>query len=168
MMFITHLALSIAIFYLLAYLHLFQPSIILMMVLGIATLLPDIDHPGSYISNLGSFTKFLSLTLTQELTHHRGFFHSIYGAILVTLITGPIFIFLFPTFPKLSIVLMIFMGYIFHLIGDSLTKSGINWLWKNEKYHFSGPISTGDKLEAVFMYALLLVIGYCFFKVGLT
>jgi membrane-bound metal-dependent hydrolase YbcI (DUF457 family) len=169
-MFITHLTLSLAIFYLSAYLHLFQPSIILMIVLGIATLLPDIDHPGSYISNLGSFTKFLSLTLTKDLTHHRGFFHSIYGAILFTVIAGIVFIFFnpFEGFSKLVLILMVFMGYIFHLIGDSLTKSGINWLWKNEKYHFSGPISTGGQLEAVFMYALLFIIGYMFLKVGLV
>ncbi len=158
MMFTTHLALSLAIFYILAFFHLFQPSIILMIVLGIATLLPDIDHPGSYISNVGSFTKFISLTLTKDLVQHRGFFHSIYGAILVTIITSLIFIFLFPDFSPFLLTLIVFMGYIFHLIGDSLTKTGINWLWKNEKYHFSGPIRTGGKLEAIFMYALIFML----------
>jgi len=170
MMFITHLALSLAIFYLLAYLHLFQPSIILMMILAMASLLPDIDHPGSYISNANSFTKFVSLTLTKDtkLVQHRGFFHSIYGAILVTIIASIIFIFFnpFQGFSPLLLILIFFMGYIFHLIGDSLTKSGINWLWKNEKYHFSGFISTGGQLEAIFMYALLFFIGYMFLKVG--
>jgi membrane-bound metal-dependent hydrolase YbcI (DUF457 family) len=167
-MFTTHLALSLAIFYILAYFQLFPPSVILMLVLGIATLLPDIDHPDSYISNAGSFTKFISLTLTEDLTQHRGFFHSIYGAILVTLIAGPIFIFLFPSFSKLSIILIVFMGYLFHLIGDSLTKSGISWLWKNEKYHFNGFIRTGGTSEAILFYALIFIIGYFFLKVGLT
>lgn len=170
-MFITHLALSFAIFYLLAYLHLFSPSVILMIVLGIATLLPDIDHPKSYISNLGSFTKFISLKIKDtNLGQHRTFLHSIYGAILVTVIASTVFIFLnpFEEFSKVVLILIFFMGYIFHLIGDSLTKSGIDWLWPNKKYHSKGPISTGGKGEAVFMYALLFFIGYMFLQMGLV
>jgi len=168
MMYITHLSLSLAIFYFLAYFQLFPPSVILMIVLGIGTLIPDIDHPESYISNTGSFTKFLSLTLTKELTHHRGFFHSIYGAIIVTIIASIIFFNIFPDFSPVQLALVFFMGYVFHLIGDSLTVSGVDWLWKNKKYHISGFIKTGGQLEAILMYALIFIIGYFFLKIGLT
>jgi len=50
------------------------------------------------------------------------------------------------------------IGFISHLIGDSLTHRGIMPLWPIEKPKFNGPVKTGGLGEYLIILVLLLMI----------
>lgn len=63
------------------------------------------------------------------------------------------------------------LGYLSHLVADSLTKSGIYWLWpfgdprvfsKEEKFYIKGPITTGEQKEIVLQTLIVVVIALIF------
>ena len=173
MMFTTHVALAVLIFYLIAYTGLLQPYTMLLIVVIIGSLLPDIDHPQSYISSRNDFTRFLSGTLTKELTTHRSHFHTIYAAVgfaVLTIIVWLVFDISNIIHPLLAAFGM-FLGYTAHLLGDAMTSSGIYWLGKGkEKYHFMkrGFIRTGSRSETVLQYLFFIAVALLFLKVGLV
>ena len=100
--------------------------------------MPDIDHG----RELSFFVK------------HRGWIHSLFGAIFFTLLFGWGLVIMseewFKTTFKFSYILPFFISYISHLVIDSLTPNGVNWLWpKKEKYTLN-LIVTGSKTEKFF------------------
>lgn len=106
-------------------------------------LLVDIDHQGSTINKILPLTRRFSV-----LFKHRGIFHSIWA---------PIFMF-FPVaylttdFTGYAFVL----GYCSHLVSDSLTKQGINFLHPFSQFKIAGPITTGTWQERI---VLVLCLG---------
>jgi membrane-bound metal-dependent hydrolase YbcI (DUF457 family) len=50
------------------------------------------------------------------------------------------------------------IGFLSHLIGDSLTHHGIMPLWPIQRPKFNGPISTGSIGEYIVVVALLIMI----------
>ncbi|MHC1629697.1 MAG: metal-dependent hydrolase [Methanoculleaceae archaeon] len=123
-----------------------------------ATLLPDIDHPHSYISRSywGVFTPIVMRT-----THHRGWTHSLTGSVIFTTIFAVI-LQVFGSDPVYSIPF--FLGYVAHLISDSLNPTGVNWLWPKNGRLRIGHVRTGSEGENIFQkIALLLFVGVLVF-----
>ena len=108
-----------------------------------AALLPDIDHRGSTINRMFRVTKLIS-----ALFRHRGIFHSIWPALFLGAILW------YATTSTIAAAVAI--GYLSHLLADSFTKEGVNWLYPLAKFKISGFITTGAFLE---MIVLILVLG---------
>jgi len=106
-----------------------------------ASILPDIDHNGSTINRIFGITKVFSW-----LFKHRGFFHSIWPAVigtglLLTIQPG-----------QTWTALTFFAGYTTHLLTDSTTLAGVNWLYPASRFTIKGPLKTGGVMEA-FVFA---------------
>ena len=98
------------------------------------SLLSDIDEPESKLGR-----KFPPSILIKLTLGHRGFFHTIWVGLILSI--------LFYYFGLIySIAALI--GYCSHLIGDSLTISGVNWLYPF-KGNIKGFIRTGGFLEKI-------------------
>jgi len=109
-----------------------------MAVLG--ALMPDIDHPKSYIS-----TKLPFGNAVPKFVEHRGATHTVEAALLITAVVGGIAYYL--TDNPWTVVAF-FLGYISHLLADSLTVSGVKWS-RFSKFHPRGPVKTGTWREGV-------------------
>jgi len=121
-------------------------------IAAIASLIPDLDHPKGYLSR-GNWS-FISIAI-RRTTMHRGWTHSLVGAMVFTLLSLIVFLQLnanpLYTFP-------FFLGYTSHLLSDSLNPTGVNWLWPwNRKKFRIASIRTGSKEEAILHNALLVL-----------
>lgn len=108
-----------------------------------AALLPDIDHNGATLNRIFQITKIFPL-----LFKHRGFFHSIWPAIILAVIIWPW---------SRMIAYAILIGYGSHLLIDSITKIGVNWLYPLFKFKIQGPVLTGGFFELLLFVGLLIV-----------
>lgn len=138
---------------------------------AVGSLLPDIDHPNSTISNklfpLGVRSRWgramIGLALAVASLHysqmylfwagvfvlvlafipHRGVLHSPIFMILLSFI-------LYSYWGQMEAIKFLLAGYLSHLVADSLT-SGVPWLWpyKSEKIGFN-LIRTGSAGEYIF------------------
>lgn len=115
---------------------------------GYGALIPDIDHPGSWI---GRRFPFVSLPLSAWLGH-RGVTHSLFAAVvcLVTALTlGPV-------------GTLIGLGYLSHLLLDWMTPSGVPLMWpRRDAFRAPMTIRTGGKAEFIFsgvLWAFVFVL----------
>ena len=113
----------------------------------IGSLLPDIDEPNSYV---GSRTKGLSHTV-KLVFGHRGFTHSLTCTALVFL--------LYLFFPN-HFFLGLTFGFLFHILGDMLSVSGVPLLLPFTKKRFRIPLyQTGQVSEKIiFLLAFILFL----------
>lgn len=102
----------------------------------IGVLLPDIDHQESSINRLMPVTNIL-----PHLFKHRGFFHSVFPALIIIAI--------FFAFSDVRYGLFLAVGYVTHLGSDALTKMGVNFLYPITSIKLRGPVTTGTKAEAL-------------------
>lgn len=111
----------------------------------IGSLIPDIDHPKSFISHWNAFTQMLSRGVST-VTSHRGLTHTIYGLFIWA---GVIyFVLAYFNLPWMHpIMIGGVIGYFSHLAIDSLNPQGVRWLGKSGKVHLKGPINTGGLME---------------------
>lgn len=107
--------------------------------------LPDIDHPKSKI---GRKLFFLSIPISFVFKH-RGFFHSIFPALIL--------FFVLNYFNMNFLALAVAVGYISHLLGDAVTKEGINFLHPISTFRIQGPMRTGAALEAVVFFVIIAI-----------
>lgn len=117
----------------------------------LGALLPDIDHPRSY---LGRLFRFISVPI-YRLCGHRGFTHSLLAWLLIIL-----FLTQLPNSYWLSDTLIqaFLLGYLSHLVGDMLTAKGIHFLWPS-KISFCFPIlGNNSNQKAERSIAILLAI----------
>lgn len=152
MMFRTHIL--FAVFFYIVAIKLFSLnfSVLFTIILAFGAILPDIDHPKSFVNQKYLFGVGRGIAIFSS---HRGFFHSIFGAIIFFGIALVLIYFLnFSVFYAIALG----TGYLLHLAADSLNVSGVKWLWKSG--HAKGPIKTGSILEQVFFIALLLLTIY--------
>jgi inner membrane protein len=142
----THIAFGISVG--LIYISIIIPDSIIIFFSGLmlGTLMVDIDRPNSKI---GIKTKPLS-DIFSILFGHRGFFHSIFAAILLS---GPIWYFLSKEFG-----LAFLIGYISHILIDGLTEAGVNLLHPFANLRIAGFIKTGSIFEHFLLVALLFFI----------
>lgn len=93
----------------------------------LGSLLPDIDHPQSYI---GRRLWILSAPI-NKLFGHRGFTHSILSLTILGIVTAPWWL-VNPLFFGGFL-----LGYFSHLLGDMCTISGVPLFYPNKKrYRF--------------------------------
>lgn len=88
-----------------------------LMAAALGSLLPDIDHPKSW---LGRRIRPVSL-LISKIFGHRGITHSllaVIGCLLCLRFIG-----------KANFATAVMVGYLSHLLCDSLTKRGVPLLW---------------------------------------
>lgn len=115
----------------------------------IGGLLPDIDHPRSFV---GGRLLFLSVPIAATLGH-RGFTHSLLAVAVATWLLVSAFRW------EADLGAALAFGYLSHLGGDWLTERGIPLLWPWRR-PFSAPITvkTGGVAEHVLDVILLGVI----------
>lgn len=145
-----------------AHILLLSSAFIAGSVLG--SLLPDIDHRGSFI---GRRAKIISTPLSM-VASHRGITHT--PLLLMALLSIMLFVshsfltgFASVLFSYLSIGIGI--GIASHILLDSLTKGGVPLLYplSNKKFSFL-PLKTGGVFENVI--ALGIVVGTLLFMSG--
>jgi len=117
---------------------------------ALGSLLPDGDHPNSYIGRrLGIFSKLLNF-----LAGHRGVMHSIWVPLLIGIL-------IWTSIGK-QFAIPLVLGYMSHLISDSLTVQGINFIHPFNKFHIAGFIRTGGTME---MILFILILAFAAYKV---
>jgi inner membrane protein len=147
MLFKTHLALII--FFILLLYNSVDSKIIFVIIALIATVIPDLDTSNS------KFGKHPIFRPIQFFVKHRGFFHTITFAFLISVVIA-IF------FPVASFGF--FIGYSLHIVGDSFTKEGVQPFWplKSRSY---GIVNTGGKLESILLLSLAIVDVFLFWYI---
>lgn len=152
MLFATHILIGISFYLLFTATNILPNSFLLFLLTLFGSILPDIDEKHSKINRAAGFVG----QIIAYFAKHRGFFHSIFFQFLVAIIliyfTKPIY------------ALAIFVGYLAHITGDSLTPMGIQMFYPLSDYKFNGPIRTGSLSEKVLMIILVAVIAYVLFN----
>lgn len=137
-------------------------SVLLLVGIFIGSLLPDSDasdrtakHGDSVLFAFDKINEVfiypLLLRLFQEKKRHRGILHTVAGvatfSIILTVITGIVFLILNIQFNFWLIGIGLFIGGILHLMEDCCTLSGVIPLYP--KYHtaFKGEIATFNRKE---------------------
>ena len=120
-------------------------------LVGVAALLPDVDHPGSAAGRMApGVSHAFGLVFG-----HRGFLHSLLGAACLTWAVcrlAAVLGFAVPWQP-------LFAGYMVHLVLDTFTPSGVPWLWPLGVRVSVPLVRTGGILEkAVVAPAVLLFV----------
>ena len=110
---------------------------------GLGSLLPDLDHPSSMLGRRISGASILGLK-------HRGWMHSLVGLVIFATISAAIN-------PKF--VSAITLGYFLHLLADTLNPSGIAWFYpfSKKRIHIVG-IPSGSPLEYILIVGLAYII----------
>ena len=117
----------------------------------IGSLLPDIDVPNSTISRR---FKRLSRFICGH-TEHRQFTHSLVVPVLLVVIGLILGFWGFP--PPAYAVFCLSIGYLFHMLQDTLTKGGVPWAYPLIRYRFSLlPMRTGSFFEWIITIAMVL------------
>ncbi len=119
------------------------------MSLGLALLgsvLPDIDHPSSWIGRRGWFAS----APIAALCGHRGFTHSVLAVL------GGLALLSADGFGGWSVPLVI--GYLSHLAGDLVTAGGIPLLWPMKRRFSLNWFRSGSPAEMLFSTALAALL----------
>ncbi|NEZ61035.1 metal-dependent hydrolase [Adonisia turfae] len=116
------------------------------MTAAVGGMLPDLDHPGSA---LGRRLKLISLPLSA-VVGHRGVTHSLLAVValigvLVTVATVPVYSHLGWLITPLTI------GYLSHILGDSLTPSGVPLFWPRKTTYSMNLFKTRSWQETLFV-----------------
>jgi len=122
------------------------------LLIGFAAFIPDIDWSMQFKWEMGN--------------RHRTFGHNIWFMLIVS------FVGLLLTL-NLFVFLSLILGMLTHFIADSMTVTGVRWLYPYEKkLYFKGPLSMSKpserKIEKYFMITLLTLAGCIFLIRGMT
>lgn len=136
----------------------------------IGALAPDIDQPTANLWRRLPLGQFFGALIAPIMGRHRFISHSIVGAIIFGIISSAIL-----TWAKnfvlvdMELVWLAFMiGFISHLIADSLTRDGVPWLFPIP-INFGFPplkalrIKTGGFLEKYVVFPGLLILNFYLF-----
>ena len=148
MMFKTHFALSILIALLIIIFFGIPNKIIFVFIIMASSSFPDIDSGKSKIGR-----KFTIISkIINMFFGHRKFFHSVFPALILFLI--------FIYFNMFYLGLAVFIGYLTHLLGDSITNEGIMHLYPISKFNISSILKTGSFTEFILflIFSLLDVV----------
>jgi inner membrane protein len=162
----THLAFGILFALVVAPFVNIQNKIIFILLVGIGSLLPDVDHDKSKINRICPVTRIFPIFFDVDhdkskinricpvtrifpiFFKHRGFFHSLFPAILIW--------FGFALLGLDWVGLSIAYGYVSHLFTDGFTLSGVNLLYPVSKWIIKGPVRTGNFFE--FLLLIIVVV----------
>lgn len=116
-------------------------------------LLPDIDHPNSVV---GRRVRFLSVPLSS-IFGHRGFTHSLLAVVLI----GAMVVHF--TLEGQSLLLPVCIGYLSHILGDTLSASGVPLFYPYSKRRYKWNVLPVDSMKETAVVAiaffLMLTIG---------
>lgn len=117
--------------------------------LVIGSLIPDIDHPNSLISTQLGVEK--ASKVVSKVVGHRGITHSLLASLVSFIILSVLLLYYHSS---LIISVGFLLGYLSHLLADSLNPTGVEWLqpFRRSNLHFL--ISTGSKTEHYFFMAV--------------
>lgn len=118
---VTHILFGISLYILIFGFNIFN---LLFVVLG--ALMPDIDTPHSL---LGRFN------VLAAAMKHRGKTHTLFIGVILSSLIGVY---------NLRFALAFGFGYLTHLIGDTLTPTGIMWLYPYKKKHYTLSTKNND------------------------
>jgi inner membrane protein len=135
----THLIISLLFALLFLKIFAVQNKILFVVLALIASFFPDIDEKHSW---LGRRTRIIS-----EVFKHRGFFHSFYAMILLSLLVYSIL--------GLYAGIGFLLGYLIHLLTDMLTPMGVKPFMFGKR--IKGPIRTGGAVEWVLFFIFLIL-----------
>lgn len=115
-------------------------QILLISGAALGSLVPDIDHATSKISNRNIKFKLFGVA-AQNILGHRGLVHSpivgsLFSMIVYLLASKAISAGNLPADVKMLLPLFFLLGYISHLVLDSLNPAGIEWLWPFRKKRY--------------------------------
>jgi inner membrane protein len=116
---------------------------------AIGALLPDIDHPSSWV---GRRLRIISRPLAA-LIGHRGVTHSLIAAL------GCV-VFLRWEGLRRAVTDPLIVGYLSHLAADLLTTSGLRLTWPSPKRQAIGLCRTGSIAETVIVAGVAIVTGF--------
>jgi len=145
MLFHTHVLLGLLAF---LFIHNYLPGneyVILLLIL-VGSILPDIDEHKSKAAQLSGILG----NIVSFFAKHRGIFHSFLFPFLVCGILA-----YFWSYPY---ALAFFIGYLAHLIGDSLTPMGIPVFYPFSNWKLRGPFKVGSWMEWVLLALLTILI----------
>jgi len=117
----------------------------------LGSLLPDLDKKKSKI---GRSVPILPRVL-EYFAGHRGVYHSIFGCAVTALVFSPLLAFSFGG----KVILAVCLGFVSHLLADSVNPKGIAWLRPITKFRVKGPIKVGGFWEDVLFVFLLMWAG---------
>lgn len=128
----------------------------------VGSMLPDIDHSGSYIGRrLKPLAKLINTTLG-----HRGATHSPFLILLFSCILHLLNKLIWVNLPLHIIIVGLFIGMMSHVFLDLLTKEGVPFLYPFSKKKFSLiGITTGGFIESTIFALLVGVSLYLITKV---
>lgn len=155
MMGTTHAVFALLCYYIiacLAGLPFDAPVVLTFLIVG--SLLPDIDHPRSFLSRQPYLFKRTSRGVSNFVTH-RGIVHSLLAVLIAAAVVWVIA--MFYHWETLAVACF-FLGFVSHLSADSLNPTGIKWLQPFNKAKVKDGIRTGSATEKLFFSLTVVII----------
>lgn len=146
MLFQTHLLLGVIFFLLVGDLFHGGNNVIFFFLLLLGSVFPDIDEPHSKINQWSGIVGRIITFFFQ----HRTIFHSLFLHVII--------------FFGIQYVIgtyyasAVFLGYLAHILGDSMTPMGVQIFYPFSRLKVNGPIRVGSELEVVIMIVLMGLI----------
>lgn len=112
---------------------------------------------GSFFVDVDSSTSKIArkFWLVSWIFKHRGFFHSLVGCFLISLLVAAI---------NRWAGFGFFVGYLSHLVIDCFTRAGVRLFWPSQ-FRVRGFVKSGGWVEDVlFVFLLVLNIGFLVYK----
>jgi inner membrane protein len=152
----THLALAAAMYFGLRLLRIPAQVDLVFAAVLIGSLFPDIDHPKSSIAKQSLILRGVSRAVSS-VSEHRGVVHSLMASYFFAGLTYALV-----TYAGLdaAIAYGYWFGYVSHLLGDSMTRSGVGWLQPFSSRRIRGPFRTGSFREKVLSILLAFTALY--------
>ena len=139
MLFRTHIVFALAVAFLVGYFLEVPVWFFVFVLVGAAFV--DIDSRKSKVG------KFWGFRIFQIFVRHRGVFHSLFLAVLLSLVISGF---------SRWVGVGFFVGYASHLFLDCLTKSGVRLFWPLSRKKVGGFVRSGGIVEDVIFVLLLL------------
>ena len=143
MLFHTHVLLGIVFFLVFGKLLGGGSSVVFFLLVLLGSIFPDIDERRS---KMNRYSGFIGLIIAFFFKH-RGIFHSLIFAGVVSLILG--------YFWQANYAYGFLLGYVAHLVGDGITRMGIKPFYPFSKFKVRGPLKVGGFVEGL----ILLMLG---------
>jgi inner membrane protein len=145
MLFHTHLMFGVAAFLLMSPVFSGGNEILFLVLVLLGSILPDIDDVHSKIKKasgvIGSIISFMF--------KHRGIFHSLVMVIIL---------FVLVSFWSSYYAIGLSIGYLSHLLSDSLTPMGIRIFYPFSSWKLRGPIKVGSAGEWIVLFGLVVLV----------
>ena len=140
---------------------------LLLAVSTVGSLLPDIDHPNARISKYkvaGVPLLKAASYATSLFVQHRGPTHSL--LVWAALSLGALLLAIGPGLPCMALAFS--LGYLFHIIADGLTRTGVPFLWPFNKDMYGVPPDRKQRFATGSLMEYLVLILVCLIAIGLV